>query len=241
MDRGVYAIVSGAIGQELRMDIVAKNLANAQTVGYKQEKTLFSSLLAKSVAGAHKKAQADKVFSRVGGTFLDWKSGAGRPTGQATDLTLDGEGFFVIQTPRGPEYTRAGNFVLNDKHQLVTLDGAPVLGQSGPMQIPAGKLLVNGQGEITVDGATVDTLKVVKFKDLASSVRVGERFITKGGVVPATETNVGQGRLEESNVNAVEQLIALIEINRQYEAAQKVVQSMDEAAHLAVTDLARFA
>jgi flagellar basal-body rod protein FlgF len=226
MDRGVYAIVSGAIGQELRMDIVAKNLANAQTVGYKQEKTLFSSVFAKSVAGGHKKAQADKVFSRVGGTFMDWKSGTGRPTGQATDITLDGDGFFVVQTPRGPEYTRAGNFVLNDKHQLVTLDGAPILGQSG---------------EITVDGATVDTIKVVKFKDLGSSVRVGERFITQGGVVPAPETVVGQGRLEESNVNAVEQLIALIEINRQYEAAQKVVQTMDEAAHLAVTNIAPLA
>jgi flagellar basal-body rod protein FlgF len=241
MDRGVYAIVSGAIGQERRMDVVAKNLANAQTVGYKQEKTLFSSLLSKSVTGGHRKTQADKVFSRVGGSFLDWKSGTGRPTGQATDLTLDGEGFFVVKTPRGPEYTRAGNFVLNDKQQLVTLDGAPILGQSGPMQIPAGKLLVNGQGEITVDGATVDTLKVVKFKDLASSVRVGERFITQGGVVPAPETSVRQGRLEESNVNAVEQLIALIEINRQYEAAQKVIRSMDEAAHLAVTDIAQFA
>src|SRR5205823_11640742 len=106
------------------------------------------------------------------GTFLDWNGGAQRLTGHATDFALEGEGFFVVKTPRGPEYTRSGNFKVTPALQLATLDGMPVLGQSGPIQIPPGKLLVNREGEVTVDGATIDTLKIVKLKDLGSSTRV---------------------------------------------------------------------
>ncbi|HEY3197996.1 MAG TPA: flagellar hook basal-body protein [Nitrospirales bacterium] len=238
MDRGVYAIVSGAIVQERRMDVVARNLANSQTVGYKGEKILFTTVLAKSVAGSHQpKTQGDKVFSRISGTAMDWKGGTARQTGNTMDLALEGKGLFVIQTPNGPEYTRSGNFIVNQTRQLATMDGMPVLGQSGPMVIPPGKLLVNPQGEVTVDGGAVDTLKVMQFKDLASATRAGERF--KGAVEPSPETMIVQGNLEESNVNAIEQMIAMVDLNRQYEAAQKVIQSMDDATKQAVNDLAR--
>ncbi|TLY20909.1 MAG: hypothetical protein E6K67_00985, partial [Nitrospirae bacterium] len=118
-------------------------------------------------------------------------------------------------------------------------DGMPVLGQSGPIQIPPGKLLVNREGEVTVDGATIDTLKIVKLKDLGSSTRVGERYITKGPVEPAPSTSIQQGSLEESNVNAIEEFVGLVDISRQYEAAQKVIQSMDEATKQAVNEIAR--
>ena len=239
MDRGVYAIVSGAIGQERRLDIVAKNLANAQTVGYKREKILFKTLLANSVGSSQPKTQADKVFTRATGTFLDWKGGVQRPTGHDTDFALEGDGFFVVKTPRGPEYTRSGNFKVTPTRQLTTLDGLPVLGQSGPLQIPPGKLLVNRDGEITVDGATIDTLKIVKLKDLGSSTRVGERYVTKGPVEPSPSTNILQGSLEESNVNAIEEMVGLVDISRQYEAAQKVVQAMDDSTKQAVNEIAR--
>jgi flagellar basal-body rod protein FlgF len=239
MDRGVYAIVSGAIGQERRLDIVAKNLANAQTPGYKREKILFKTLLTKSAGTSQMKTQADKVFTRATGTFLDWKGGTQRPTGHDTDFALEGDGFFVVNTPRGPEYTRSGNFKVTPAHQLATLDGMPVLGISGPVQIPPGKLLVNREGEVTVDGATVDTLKIVKFTDLGSSTRLGERYITKGPVEPSPSTSILQGSLEESNVNAIEEFVGLVEISRQYEAAQKVIQSMDESTRLAVNEIGR--
>ena len=240
MDRGVYAIVSGAIAQERRMDVVSRNLANAQTVGYKGEKILFTTVLAKSVAGSpQSKTQGDKVFSRIKGSFLDWKGGVARQTGNATDVALEGTGLFAVQTPRGAEYTRSGNFIVNQKRQLATMDGMPVMGQSGPMVIPPGKLLVNGQGEVTVDGGAVDTLKIMQFKDAASATRVGERYTTKGAVEPSPSTTIVQGNLEESNVNAIEELVALVDLSRQYEAAQKVIQSMDDATKQAVNELAR--
>ena len=239
MDRGVYAIVSGAIGQERRLDIVAKNLANSQSVGYKREKILFKTFLANAAGSAQMKSQADKVFTRPTGTFLDWNGGAQRQTGHATDLALEGDGFFVVKTPRGPEYTRSGNFKVTPAGQLATLDGMPVLGQSGPVQIPPGKLLVNREGEVTVDGGTIDTIKVVKLKDLGSSTRVGERYITKGPIEPSPSTSIVQGSLEESNVNAIEEFVGLVDLSRQYEAAQKVIQSMDDATKQAVNEIGR--
>jgi flagellar basal-body rod protein FlgF len=240
MDRGVYAIVSGAVGQERRLDVVAKNLANAQTAGYKREKTVFQTIFAKSLMGGAKiKSQADKAFNRLGNTYLDWRVGPHRPTGHPTDLALEGEGFFVVKTARGNEYTRSGNFILNDKRQLTTQDGALVLGQSGPFEVPPGKLLVDAQGGLSVNEATVDTLRLVKFKEAASAVRVGDRFTTNGATDPVPSTKVIQGGLEESNVNAIEEFVALVEISRQYEAAQKVVQAMDETTHLAVSEIAK--
>lgn len=240
MDRGVYPIVSGAIAQERRMDVVAANLAHIQTVGYKRETAVFRTLLAKPQPGVPKmKINADKVFTSGGGTFLDWKGGSFRTTGSPTDVALEGEGFFVVKTPRGVEYTRSGNFVLNTTRQLVTREGAPVLGQSGPIQVPVGKLVINAAGDVTVDGAAVDTLRIVKFKDPASAVRVAGQYTTQGRVDPAPETKVVQGALEDSNVNAIGELIAMIEINRSYEAAQKVVQAMDDAERQAVTEIGR--
>jgi flagellar basal-body rod protein FlgF len=240
MDRGVYPIVSGAIAQERRMDVVAANLAHIQTVGYKRETAVFRTLLGKPQAGVPKmKINADKVFTREGGTFLDWNGGSFRTTGSPTDVALEGDGFFVVKTPRGVEYTRSGNFVLNATRQLVTREGAPVLGQSGPIQVPVGKLVINTAGDVSVDGAAVDTLRVVKFKDLASAVRVAGQYTTKGRVDPSPNTKVVQGSLEDSNVNAIGELVTMIEINRSYEAAQKVVQAMDDAERQAVTEIGR--
>lgn len=240
MDRGVYAIVSGAIGQERRMDVAAQNLSNAQTVGYKREKTLFSSVFSKSIAGTRShKSQGDKIFNRMNGTFVDWRDGSQRMTGKPTDVALEGNGFFAVKTPGGTEYTRSGNFLLNQKRQLVTLDGMPVLGQSGPITVPPGKLMVDRAGGVTVEGAQVDTLRIVEMKNLSSAVRAGERFQTKEKPQTVTSPTVIQGSLEESNVNAIEDFVSMIELSRQYEAAQKVVQSMDEATRLAVNELGR--
>lgn len=237
MDRGIYAIVSEAIAQERRMDVVTDNLANIQTVGYKREKAFFKTLLAKKLALTPEKA--DTVFTHMTGKFTDWKEGSLRPTGNPLDMALDGAGFFAVETNGRREYTRSGNFVLNDQRQLVTRDGALVMGRSGPVRIPVGKLVVNERGEVSVAGAVVGTLEVVRFKDLSSAARVGERYVTQGEVVPAPATKVVQEALEDSNVNAIEEFAALVEINRNYEAVQKVVQAMDEAEGQAVSEIGR--
>jgi flagellar basal body rod protein FlgG len=174
------------------------------------------------------------------GSFFDWRTGSFKPTGNPFDMALDGEGFFAVRSSRGEtEYTRNGNFVLNSKRELSTRDGALVLGHSGPIQLPVGKVTVNEAGEIQVDEAQVDTLRVVQFQDLASVVQIGERYKTKGEVTPATNTRVVQEALEESNVNAVEEYVHLVELHRNYEAALKVIQTMDETGRQAANEIAR--
>lgn len=240
MDRGLYPIVSGAVAQERRIDMLTENLANIQTAGYKRQKPVFKTFLSSALAGANIKGKSDQVFTRMAGSFFDWRSGSFKPTGNPFDMALDGEGFFAVQSPRGgTEYTRNGNFILNAKRELTTRDGALVLGDSGPIQLPVGKVNVNEAGEVQVDGAQVDTLRVVQFKDVTSAMQIGERYGTKGGVIPATGTRVVQEALEESNVNAVEEYVQMVELHRNYEAALKVIQTMDETGRQAANEIAR--
>lgn len=240
MDRGIYPIVAAAIGQERHLDLLTGNLANIQTTGYKREKALFKTLLAQSVAGtAGSKAASDKLFPQMVRTFTDWKEGVLSPTGNPLDMALNGEGFFVVQTPHGEEYARSGSFVLNENRELATRDGALVMGQNGPLRIPVGKMTVNDKREILVNDAVVGAVKVVKFTELASAVRVGERFVTSQDVSPAPDTKVVGESLEGSNVNPVEEFARLIEITRHYESIQKVVQAMDDQERQAASEIGR--
>jgi len=246
MDRGLYPLVAAAIGQERHLDVVTNNLSNVQTAGYKREKALFTTLLARSLSGQAASptqtapaALADKLFPQLDRTFTDWNAGLVRPTGNPLDMALNGEGFFVVQTPRGPEYTRSGSFVLNERRELAARDGSLVMGQNGPLQIPIGKITVTDKGDILVNDAAVGTVRVVTFMDLALAVRVGERFTTAQSVGPAKETSVVGESLEESNVNPIEEFVRLVEITRQYESIQKALQAMDEEARQAATDIGR--
>jgi flagellar basal-body rod protein FlgF len=242
MDRGIYPIVSGAIAQERRIDMLTENLANIQTAGYKRQKPLFKSVLSHAVQGGAGKGKSDQVFTKMAGSFFDWKSGSLKPTGNPLDLALAGDGFFAVKALKGgTEYTRNGNFILNAQRELTTRDGALVLGEAGPIQLPVGKVTVNETGEVQVDGAQVDTLRVMQFKNFTSTVQIGERYATKGGVIPATGTVITQGTLEESNVNAVEELVQMVELHRNYEAALKVIQTMDETAQKAANEIGRAA
>lgn len=240
MDRGIYPIVAAAVAQERHLDILTGNLANIQTTGYKREKALFKTLLAQSVAGkAGPQTDTGNLFPQMVRTFTDWKEGVLRPTGNPLDMALDGEGFFVVQTPQGEEYARGGNFILNENRDLVTRDGAQVMGRNGPLKIPVGKMTVNDKGEVLVNDAVVGVVKVVKFANPSSAVRVGERFATNGEVLPAPTTKVVGESLEGSNVNPVEEFARLIEITRHYESIQKVVQAMDDEERQAASEIGR--
>jgi flagellar basal-body rod protein FlgG len=174
------------------------------------------------------------------GSFFDWRAGSFKPTGNPFDMALDGEGFFAVRSSKGgTEYTRNGNFVLNAKRELTTRDGALVLGESGPIQLPVGKVSVSEAGNVEVDGAQVDTLRLVQFKDFTTTKQIGERFVTKGEVTPAEGARVVQEALEESNVNAVEEYVLMVDLHRSYEAALKVIQTMDETGRQAVNEIAR--
>ncbi len=160
----------------------------------------------------------------------DFTPGAVRETGRPLDVALEGDGFLVVQTPRGERYMRAGNLTLDASGQLVTQQGDLVVGQSGPITIPQGDVTIGEDGTISVKGQQVDQLKVVRFDNPhAALVKEGASlFIATGNGRPleANSTRITQGSLEMSNVNSVSEMVAMMQNSREFESLQKSIMMM---------------
>jgi flagellar basal-body rod protein FlgF len=180
----------------------------------------------------------------VEGTFTSFRQGPLRDTGNPLDLALEGPGFFAVETPGGVRYTRAGSFRLDAEGYLTDQTGYRVLGVDGPIQVGQAATVAVGQdGSVFADGVLVGTLLVVDFADPNTELRKegANLFAPQEEAAPlaAEGTRVAQGTLEGSAVNVVESLVRLIELQRAYEASQRVVRSYDETLDRTVNDLAR--
>ncbi|HEX7927403.1 MAG TPA: flagellar basal-body rod protein FlgF [bacterium] len=251
---GIYSLVSRGKTLETQMEAVANNLANVDTVGYKQDQPAFKQILAKSMGVAKESdeelfATQDHLppYSGVGVAYVatadmgkDVTTGRPTQTGKETDLALiSSKGFFSIQTPAGERFTRAGSFILNSDRQLVTPDGYQVLGKEGPIVVKGNKFEVGQDGTITVDDKPAGGLKIVAFP-------YPERLQKLGGAMFAPQdaennariledVQVAQGFVESSNVNAVKEMTAMIEANRAYTSMQKAITAADEMNQRALT------
>jgi flagellar basal-body rod protein FlgG len=242
---GAYPILSGALAQEKRLEIITNNLANLNTTGYKKDRAVFGVVSlgpAESPPGTGEPLGPAPVFSALSLVTTDFAPGAMRTTGDPLDMSIDGEGFFVVDTPTGPRYTRDGHFTLDAEGRLVTSGGFPVLGTGGPITLPLGKVTVDSDGRISVDGAEIDTLRVVQLDDSARLRKVGGNLFDGGGQPEAAVVGrIRPGALESSNVNPVEEMTTMIEVMRLYEAAQKVIQTTDAVVGKAVNEVGRTA
>lgn len=227
MNIGMYRAVSGCVVQQERLDTASTNMANANDIGYKAARL---SVGLKGMPNSHNDAV------QVGGKFIDFSEGARQNTNNKLDLALEGDGFFVVQTPKGNAYTRKGNFSLNAQKVLVTQDGLPILGQNGPVQIMGNDIRISGDGAIQVDGMEIDKLRLATFpQPYPFDTNSGSLFFPKaqdnGQVVqesPAPSAVVQQGQIELSNTNLMKEMARLIEISTSYETCQKVIQTVDE-------------
>jgi flagellar basal-body rod protein FlgF len=213
---------------------IAHNLANVSTAGYKRRCTSFVQLLQAQISGAEEGAAATSG-TVVEEMSIDFTQGSLMETGRALDLALTGKGFFVLETPDGPLYTRHGAFVTNDTGQLVDSAGRIVAGEAGPIVIPPAanpqNVQVSKDGTLSASGAGFGKVRLVEFEDESSLLPVGDScYLPAEGVEPtaATGAAVQQGYQEASNVRAVEELIALITVTRLYEANLKAIQTQDE-------------
>ena len=138
MDSGYYAACSGLLARVQALDVTANNLANVSTAGYKSENEFYGALDASlsQPAPSDQLNQAVNRFGILGGDYINMREGSLDPTGNPLDVAVEGPGLFVVQTPSGIRFTRAGNFHLNTKGQLVTSDGSPVMGLGGPIKLP---------------------------------------------------------------------------------------------------------
>ena len=211
-------------------DIIAHNLANVSTTGYKRRCNAFSKSLEKQKGFAPD--NNDSTSS------MDFSQGSVVETGRSLDLALYGKGFFVIETPQGPLYTRNGVLHINQNNQIVDSMGRIVAGQSGPITIPRNvgpsQLSVSSDGIISANGTAIETLSLVTFDDENNLVPAGENCYRslENDVIPATADNVivKQGYLESSNVQIIDELVGMILVSRLYEANMKTISALKETS-----------
>lgn len=232
MDNTGYITLARQSGLMREMQIVANNIANSATTGYRQEGLVFSEYV-QAMRGGPSLSMAHgnvRETSFVQGTLTQ--------TGGTFDFAIEGDGFFLVQTPDGERVTRAGGFSPNGQGDLVTHDGYAVLDAGGaPVFIPPGvaTLSVAPDGSISADGAFVGQIGLVQPVDRTALVREGGvMFSADSGFEPSDTARVLQGFVEESNVNPIEQLARMIEIQRAYEMGQNFLNSEDERVRRAM-------
>lgn len=244
---------TGLEAQDARMRVIANNLANIGTAGFKRDRADFATLAYQETRVAGQQSTAQTAFAtglnlgtgvQVMGTTRIESQGTLNQTGNSMDLALDGPGFFQVELPGGGEigYTRAGNFTLSPEGQLVTGQGYAV---TPPIQIPQGATSVTVAPDGTVSAVQagqaaaiqIGQLQVASFVNPAGLRAIGDNFLVEtaasgpadaGAAGQFGRGNIRQGMLEGSNVNVVEELVEMIEAQRAYEINSKMVSSVDE-------------
>jgi len=242
LDSGYYAASAGLRTQTEALDIVANNLANLNTTGYRGQQPTFHSLLATAHATSDALNRVINDFSVLGGSRLDLSPGNLTRTGNPLDLGLEGKGFFVVQKQGVTVYTRNGNFQPSAKGQLITSDGDLVLGEQGAITLPSGVVSVSADGTLSVDGAVAAKLRIVEFPPDAALVPVGSSYYSgpDQSAQPAGATYVRQDMLESANVNAVSAMVDLLSVQRQTEMLGRALSSFDSTFNrIAADDLPR--
>jgi flagellar basal-body rod protein FlgF len=241
VDSGFYAACAGLRAQSLALEVAAHNLANLNTAGFRGQQTSFQSLIAVArPATSNVLNAATNNFGVLEGTHLDLSAGSLQATGNLLDVGVEGEGFFAIQTAQGTRYTRNGNFRVARTGELVTASGDPVLGENGVIRVPAGDVAISADGTLSVHSAVAGKLRLVQFAPGAKAISEGETMISvpEADVVPARTASVRQGALESSNVNAINAVMSLIAVQRQFDTMQRAMSLFHtEFNRIAANDL----
>lgn len=239
MDAGTYSAVSGSLAAQTRLDVIAHNLANVNTPGYKAEiLTQASDNLGQRPFGA----VMHEAVTR-GELKTDFSQGSLQTSGNPLDVALTGEGFLVVGGPRGERLTRHGSLTIDPDGYLATNTGLRVQGQNGDINLPPGKISIAPDGSIKVDDAQVGTLRLVRVKDPNALQREsGGLFKASGQALEPQnpdEIKVVQGALEQSNYSAVAGMVALVEAMRGFESYVNATQRLDQISSRAIGDVGR--
>jgi flagellar basal-body rod protein FlgG len=256
MSGEIYMAAAAALAYEKRMEVIANNLANVNTAGFKRDDVAFQAYLS-SASGAAAPVYPPYPAAQAGASFwvsyesrTDFSPGPLQQTGNTFDLALNGNGFFSVESPDGGVYTRRGNFTLSPEGVLVTQEGWPVQGTSGEIRVegrnagPSGlDFSVGEDGTVRVNGRDVGRLRIENFPDAGSLVKIGHGYFKPTGAAaaaePLEEVRIAQGFLEMSNVEAVRAMTEMIEILRGYESYQRVIRAVDEANAKNINEVGR--
>ena len=237
MDNTAYVALTRQNGLLREMSVIANNIANASTTGFREEGLVFSEYVQETETGP----SVSMALGNIQQSSL--KQGALSPTGGQLDLAIEGRGFFMVQTPDGNRLTRSGNFTTNAEGTLVTHDGWPVLdANEGPIFIPpdATDLAFSADGTISAGGRPLGLLGIFDVENRMELRREnGVLFKTDAPIEARADSKLLQGYLEESNVDPVTQLARMVQVQRAYEMGQSFLDAENERVKNAVQTLIR--
>jgi flagellar basal-body rod protein FlgF len=239
MNAGMYSAVSASVAALTRLDAITNNLANASTPGFKAERIVQH---AERIGTAPSPTAVSTPITRDS-LETDFSQGPIEPTGNPLDVALSGPGFLVVDGPQGERLTRRGNLALDAEGFLVTTDGWRVQGENGDLHVGNGPVAIAPDGNVRAGDLAVGRLRVVSVANPGALVREGGTTFAAGAQVPVDtapgEVRVLQGALEGANLSPVENLVALIDAMRGYEAYMTAAQRMDQETGRAITDVGR--
>ena len=243
MSTGIWAAVSGAVSQTNALDVAANNVANASTPGFRADRELFQQTLANAQGQG---GDPSLRYSVVRSVRPDLQAGQIVSTNRNLDVALRGtENYFVVSTPQGERYTRAGHMSVGADGTLTTGDGKPYLGADRrPIRVPpeSGTVTFAPDGSLLVDGAESGSkLAVVTFRNQAGLEKEGDVLLRArpeaGRAMPASDVALEVGALELSNSSAIAGMTSLVTASRSFEMLTKVIEAFSQADRLAATNI----
>jgi flagellar basal-body rod protein FlgF len=227
MDNSIYITLSRQMALFRDMEVTANNIANVDTPGYQGEKLLFADYLVKDVQNTDRRNTA---YALDPVSYRDTSTGRMKTTGNTFDVAISGEAYFQVQSPLGVRYTRSGNFQVDADGNLVTVEGYPVLGNDGGNIIlpqNAVNVVINGAGQIIVDGADSGQIGMVEFTNPQAMTRLGNNLYTSTETpLPSETSRMAQGVLETSNVTAVTEMVRVMNVSRSVSNTAKFIETM---------------
>lgn len=224
------------------MDIIANNLANMSTAGFKSETPVFEDyVMPMAAAGGFTGEAADIHYVHDRSLFRDYADGPLEQTGNALDMSISGEGWFVLEGPEGELFTRNGHFSINDDRQIVTSEGLPLLTEDGPITITAGDtdIVISKDGTINTSLGAKGRLRVVEFEDekALQKLAAGVYSAEDQDFEPAGDYRINQGALEGSNVNSIKEITSMIAVTRAYTSAAQILDNTNNLRRSAIEKL----
>lgn len=248
---GIYLSTAGGLVQEAKHSAIANNVANANTPGFKKERLIFETRLTEAMQRAAAPSSGD---IRISESYTDFAQGSLSATNNPLDLAIQGEGFFTVTDGREKFYTRAGGFALDAQSRLTTADGKylvldesgqPIVAQGEEIRVAEdGTVLTRTAGETSRAGK----IALVTFKELVDKAPGLSKILEhagdgnlryKGNQVTAAEGSIKQGFIEQSTVNIVEEMAAMIQCYRAFEANMQAIRAQDYALQRAVSQVGR--
>lgn len=240
MENQLYIGLSRQMALRRQLDVVANNIANMNTVGFRGERSLFEAAME---PGGTK--PTDRIaFTIDRATYTDMQPGAFSETGNPYDVALDGDGFLTVRTADGLRYTRDGRMRRDEDGQLVNANGFPVLDDGGlPITIDSEYTTVTiaSDGLVSADGDVVARLAVVRFENPQTLKQTGDLLFIgdDAAALPAPETRLVQGKVEKSNVQGITEVTRLMELSRDYQSVTKMVDEGQELLRSAISRLGK--